>query len=522
MNEGADRHGLAFPQMALDHDPGMRWRLSNNMADEPVPPLAVSYWLTNAAARQQAADELMVQRRLTWACFGSFLYVGEEAAPQIPSSEQATAQFWRAWGHRYLWEQEARQAIEDRNSAFHAEYDGLPLEHLIRLALEWKNIWADHWRYHDLCMMAKEVVTKAFIAQCDSVFGASEGHEIARTLTTGFETTTSEVSQAIEAAAADLRAGVAASVAARPLIRRWGNRSTGSMNLLSPTWREEPGKVEAVIRGMAETDGGAATRARREQLRIDRITLEGRVRREMDSVSTSTGVPFLELLDVAQSWVPFLENHNYLIEQTLVATARTMALAIGKRLFEEGLLSEVSDVFHLHLDELEILLDRRQRVENWKSLAGERRADFLDALAVEPPPVLGDRGPTAPESIPVPTRGTETEPVETSRGCALQGTAASPGLTRGIARWADSAEEALQMARGEILFCLRTTPAWSAVFELAGAIVARDGGGPLQHTAILAREFGIPAVVGVADISKNVDGRLVAIDGTSGTVTIFV
>jgi pyruvate,water dikinase len=75
---------------------------------------------------------------------------------------------------------------------------------------------------------------------------------------------------------------------------------------------------------------------------------------------------------------------------------------------------------------------------------------------------------------------------------------------------------------GEVLVCPVTTPAWAVLFPLAGALIT-DGGGVLSHAAIVAREYGIAAVLGCGTATRQLnDGDLVEVDGTNGTVSIVV
>ena len=121
--------------------------------------------------------------------------------------------------------------------------------------------------------------------------------------------------------------------------------------------------------------------------------------------------------------------------------------------------------------------------------------------ATQPPPVLGQ-----------PLAG---EPSDTG---ALQGTGASPGQYRGVARVIRSLAEAERLGDGEVLVCGVTAPTWTPYFAVAGAVVT-DAGGALSHTAVVAREYGIPAVVGTRTGTREIaDGALIEVDGSEGVV----
>jgi pyruvate,water dikinase len=100
----------------------------------------------------------------------------------------------------------------------------------------------------------------------------------------------------------------------------------------------------------------------------------------------------------------------------------------------------------------------------------------------------------------------------------LDGTAAASGAASGAVRRINGLDDFGDFRAGEVLVCRATSPAWTPLLARAAAVVAETGG-MLSHTAIVAREFGIPAVVAVPDaLSVLVDGQVVLVDGTSGRV----
>jgi len=136
----------------------------------------------------------------------------------------------------------------------------------------------------------------------------------------------------------------------------------------------------------------------------------------------------------------------------------------------------------------------------------ERRAERERWLGVIPPAEIGGEKPLEPAS-----QGQQAE---------IRGIAASRGVFKGRARVLTSFEQYERLSRGDVLVCVTTTPAWTPLFAVAGAIVT-DGGGMLSHGAIAAREYGIPAVVGARAATRTIpDGAMVTVDGTGGVVRI--
>jgi pyruvate,water dikinase len=105
-------------------------------------------------------------------------------------------------------------------------------------------------------------------------------------------------------------------------------------------------------------------------------------------------------------------------------------------------------------------------------------------------------------------------------GDALKGVAASPGTVTAPARVLHGPQDFAQMRPGEVLVACTTTPAWTPLFAMASAVVT-DIGGPLSHGSIVAREYGIPAVMGTGVATRRIQsGQQITVDGTNGTVAL--
>jgi pyruvate,water dikinase len=107
---------------------------------------------------------------------------------------------------------------------------------------------------------------------------------------------------------------------------------------------------------------------------------------------------------------------------------------------------------------------------------------------------------------------------ELPAGAIIGGSPASPGRYRGPVRIVRGSQDFHRVREGDVLVCPTTAPSWSPILGQVGAVVA-DNGGMLSHPAIIAREFGIPAIVGTTDgTAKLRDGEIVVVDGSAGTV----
>ena len=210
---------------------------------------------------------------------------------------------------------------------------------------------------------------------------------------------------------------------------------------------------------------------------------------------------------------------------------RRAALVAGRRLVEAGHADEPGDVMFYERDELLAWLDggAHQKAE----ILRERRESLERAQRMVAPAFIGPppSPPPSPRFLPPAMRRTVTWAMFTieimfgARGGqpadgALTGTPASPGQVRGRARRVDDPADIARVEPGDVLVCGMTTPAWVGAFLRAAAVVT-ESGGMLSHPAILAREHGLPAVVGVADARRLIrDGSMVSVDGTRGVIVV--
>jgi pyruvate,water dikinase len=187
------------------------------------------------------------------------------------------------------------------------------------------------------------------------------------------------------------------------------------------------------------------------------------------------------------------------------------------------MMQEPADVFHLTVDEVREAGERYPDIDLRAPIAA-RRAVMEAFSTIQPPPFLGTPPPGPPPNDPVSVSigkffGEPPQP-STEPG-VLRGNAGSPGTVRGTARVMRSLMEADRLQPGDILVARTTAPPWTPLFATAAAIVT-DTGGILSHSAIVAREYGIPAVVGTALATTLIqDGQTIEVDGDNGVVRVI-
>ncbi len=282
-------------------------------------------------------------------------------------------------------------------------------------------------------------------------------------------------------------------------------------DLTLPSWAEEPGLVLAELDKRIRTPGTTTAEERRARLANEADLLADRARTAL-AEDPDKLAHFEALLADARQVGHLTETHNYWIDRMAQASLRRFVVRVGQRLADAGAIEEPADIFHLHRDEVPDVLrgggDRR-------ALVADRRQDLARFAAIVPPRRVGkpaeDGGGDRFDGV----RLTSSDPDE------LRGTGASVGIVRGPARVTLTQADFGAVLPGDIIVCPSSNPSWVPLFAIAGGLITNTGG-VLSHAAVVAREFGLPAVVGTGDATTRIaDGRLVELDGSSGIVRLL-
>jgi phosphohistidine swiveling domain-containing protein len=302
-------------------------------------------------------------------------------------------------------------------------------------------------------------------------------------------------------------------------LEKYGWRAEDAGSLHRVAWAEEPDRALRMIASYVAQPDHAPTaaiiRSRKQRAEAQR-QLEERLPREKVA-------EFRDLLEASRLHVPINESRNYW-QLTAIGLLRLPALAVGRRLAQAGVLVEANDVFFLYLDELEGAA--RLSGPETQALVTKRKADFERWHALFPPPFLGP--PPRPENVTAQSTpalryvryASDGIVGEQSQREVITGIGASRGIVSGTARIIRSLEEAARLRPGDILVCVTTSPPWTALFSIAGGVIT-DTGGLLSHSAICAREYAIPCVVGTGVATSTIaDGSAITMDGSTGRVTV--
>jgi pyruvate,water dikinase len=312
----------------------------------------------------------------------------------------------------------------------------------------------------------------------------------------------------------------------RAYLDTYGHRGD-TWGLRPPGWLEDP---RPVLRNLKEyvkqPDRDLA--AERAALVDERERLLAEARERLAGYPRPIVGQFEGLLQAAQFANVLSEEHGFWIDFTSMYEVRLVLLEIGRRIAAAGLLDAPDDVFMLTVEEMRagiIAVAEGRPGEDRRALVAERRAELERAATITPPAVLGTPpagpppqdpigraivkmfggGPAAPSAVP----------------SELRGSAGSPGVVRGTARVLRSLADADRLKPGDVLVAEFTAPPWTPLFAIAAAVVT-DAGGILSHCAVVAREYGIPAVVGTGSATAIIrDGQQIEVDGSAGLVRLL-
>jgi pyruvate,water dikinase len=313
-------------------------------------------------------------------------------------------------------------------------------------------------------------------------------------LIAGGRTRTADANEALEELAEEARRtgsldGAAFETKLQAFLAEYGHRETATPLLVTPpTWADAPETVLDLVRLLAARPPTPATPG---DDALDKLLAHPFLRRRKERVT--------RWVRAARAGVAFREDSHFFFTMPLPVLRRSL-LEMGRRLRDAGTLDAPEDVFHLRLEELDQLVDSDSgrhlralvtaRAAKREELAGVR---LIDPRAVFPVRELGD--------------------------ALVVGTPASAGIATGPVRIVRDPSEFGRLGGGDVLVCPYTNPSWTPLFQRAAAVVV-DAGGSASHAAIVAREYGIPAVMGTGEATATLtDGQMVTVDGDAGRVT---
>jgi pyruvate,water dikinase len=245
-----------------------------------------------------------------------------------------------------------------------------------------------------------------------------------------------------------------------------------------------------------------------------------------------------QMIALAHRVFPYVEGHKFYCEHWYTNLFFNKIREFGVLLAAHRFFAGSEDVFHLTHYELEAAIidlmnswstgSAPRGPEHWPAIVAERKAALAEWSKHETPPALGPVPDVIDDPAIVMLWGITRENLDRWLGAGtdvasneIRGFAASSGIAEGTARVVKSVEEISRLQKGDILVCQVTNPTWAPVFPRIAAAVS-DIGGSMSHAAIVAREYGLPAVVGTGTATSRIrDGQRIRVDGGRGIVTVL-
>ncbi len=441
------------------------------------------------------------------------------------------------------WEEEWKPAVRSKNEAAKTEdYSGLSDDELVARLDEYTEHMRHQWWIHGHINFVL-LSSSAFCDLYDAVMKPDDPTESYQTLQ-GFHTRSVDASRGlwtlsrialadptlrelfetkqpkeVLAALDETEEGRAFRQKLDEFLFEYGWRSDAVYDLADIPWREDPSIPLASIASMMALGENEDPEVQYQENVARREELLAKARAKLAG-DPATLAEFDQLYEAAQYSFPLTEDHAFYIDQLGVGVFRRFVVTVGERLVAKGVLAAADDVFYLYRDEL---VDALRNGGDRRVITAERRASMERSSHVAAPGALGT--PPPPPETPDPFMDAivfrllgMVPPEENADPDRLKGVAGAQGSYTGTARVVRSLSEAMDLEEGEVMVCEMTLPPWVPVFSVAGAVVT-DVGGVLSHSAIVAREFGIPAVVGTQVGTTTIKtGQLVTVDGNAGVV----
>jgi pyruvate,water dikinase len=503
-------------------DAQLHWNWDKMHWPRPVPPLGLDVF-------KKLASEAFSARVIA---VNGYLYMQGFTIPQPPP------EVWER-GVLSVWEGEYVPLIRAACERWRmADYDQISA---VELADSLEDLMAQAGaalRYTMVVAMAFAWPTHQLADFCEAELGP-EGAQLVATMLQGFDNVSAdagaELGKLAESAASwpevaaalreeryeeleSVTGGAEFLRALRSYLDVYGWRAESWGRIHVPTWAEDS-RVPLMLIGHYLNDAAVSPASSMERS----LALQRDAAHDVESrLSGEKLAQFRDMFSKCQNHVRISEGRAFW-QLTIDGSLRVPFLALGDKLVEAGALAEANDVCFLSTNELKetardpsvskqvLVIARKAGLERWEGLT--------------PPPFVGMPPPKSampPEMQRAIARFWGGEIAPSTEENVIKGNAASKGVACGVARVVMNLGDSMRLRKGDILVCPSTAPPWTPLFAIAAAIVT-DTGGILSHSAICAREYGIPCVVGTQTATQQIaDGAIITVDGGEGTVRIAV
>ncbi len=282
-------------------------------------------------------------------------------------------------------------------------------------------------------------------------------------------------------------------------IEEYGHRAVYELDIINPRWNEDPTYLLGIIQSTMNTaDFSKLREEQKEKQKQAWFEIK-------DKVTASEHSSIRDLVKESQAGAAVREKTKSVLALVMDAY-RIIAKQLGCRFCERGIIEEPHDIFFCAWSELFSVLRDECDGRGLKDLVSERKDWMKEMELLAPPDVIFGETPRF------------TEPVTGVSGNCMVGVPVAAGKASGLVRLISHPDQGGRLQPGEVMVAPSTDPGWTPLFLKAGAVVMETGGF-LSHGAIVAREYGIPAVVnipGVMGILK--DDQTIVVDGDNGKI----
>ena len=291
-------------------------------------------------------------------------------------------------------------------------------------------------------------------------------------------------------------------------LRKYGMRCSGDIDITVPRWSEKPTDLIPLILNNIKNFEPGASALKYEQ---GKAQSEKRIQELVSQVEKlprgkKKAKKIRRMASLIRNYIGYREYPKFSYMKRYLIYKEAM-LKEADNLLQSGVLNEVEDIYYLHFDELRAVVNGKKLDDQ---LISERKKDYEEFEKLTPPRVMTSDG----EII---TGEYDRDNLPEN---ALPGLAVSTGIVEGRARIVKNIKDA-SLSEGDILVAEFTDPSWTPAFVSIKGLVT-EVGGLMTHGAVIAREFGLPAVVSVRDATTLIkDGQLIRLNGNEGYIEIL-
>lgn len=287
----------------------------------------------------------------------------------------------------------------------------------------------------------------------------------------------------------------------RAFIKEYGHRAVYELDTINPRWREDPTYLIGIICSTINTADLGKLKAEQNE-KLEQVWQEIKLK-----VPSNKQLSIKKLVTKVQEGAAVKEKTKS-VEALVVGSYRIIAQELGSRFYARAILEEPTDIYYCTWPEL------------FTILSGDWEGAGLQALIAKRKDVMREMESIAPPDIIMGDTPKYSEPATRSSGNFLAGMPVAAGRATGTARLIRHPDEGSRLQPGDVMVAPSTDPGWTPLFLKASAVIMETGGF-LSHGAIVAREYGIPAVVNIPGVMQVIKkGMQVEVDGDEGRIVL--